>query len=81
MNQVKGEPEYYEGLSKLVSVIVYDDTPIGTWKDYLHLVNLNVSDEQCNKVNVPEEWEGVYNVKWERSINIRSRNLPNGITC
>ena len=32
--------------------------------------------KQGNKVNVPEEWDGVYNVKWERSINI-NRNLPN----
>ena len=72
----KGEPEYYEGLSKLVSVIVYDDTPIGIGKITILGELKSYFDEQGNKVNVPEEWEGVYNVKWERSINI-NRNLPN----
>ena len=72
----RGEPQYYEGISKLVSVIVYDDTPIGIGKITILGELKSYFDANGNKVNVPEEWEGVYNVKWERSINI-NRNLPN----
>jgi len=72
----RGEPEYYEGISKLVSVIVYDDTPIGIGKITILGELKSYFDVNGNKVNVPEEWEGVYNVKWERNINI-NRNLPN----
>jgi len=72
----RGEPQYYEGISKLVSVIVYDDTPIGIGKITILGELKSYFDTNGNKVNVPEEWEGVYNVKWERSINI-NRNLPN----
>ena len=72
----RGEPQYYEGISKLVSVIVYEDTPIGIGKITILGELKSYFDEQGNKVDVPENWKGVYNVKWERSINI-NRNLPN----
>lgn len=72
----RGEPQYYEGISKLVSVIVYDDTPIGIGKITILGELKSYFDANGNKVNVPEEWDGIYNVKWERSINI-NRNLPN----
>jgi hypothetical protein len=56
-----GNPEYYEGNSKVVAVYVYPTltafgpatiTVLGQLKD------------------VPQEWNGLYSVKWERQINI-----------
>jgi hypothetical protein len=71
-----GSPEYYEGLSKLVSVHVYDDTPIGIGKitilgELKEYVNGNGS-----VVPIPSDWAGVYNVKWEKSFKI-NKNISN----
>lgn len=71
-----GIPEYYEGVSKVVSIHVYDDTPIGTatvtilaeLKEYLDI------DGQVR--SIPEEWRGRYNLKWERQVQV-NRKLPN----
>ena len=71
-----GTPEYYEGLSTLISVHVYPDTPIGIGK----ITILGELKEYINQngtlVPVPEDWKGVYNVKWEKTFKI-NRNLSN----
>jgi hypothetical protein len=65
-----GIPEYYEGVSKLVSVYIYEDTPIG-------LANITILgelkkyiDEDGIERDIPADWQGVYNVKWEREFKV-----------
>lgn len=70
-----GIPEYYEGISKLVAVYVYEDTPIGLGK-IIVLGELKEYDNNGVTQKVPDEWEGIYNVKWGRSFNI-NKNLAN----
>ena len=71
-----GVPEYYEGNSKLVSVHVYDDTPIGIGKiTVLGELKTYIGNDGAI-TDVPDEWKGVYNVKWEKSFNI-NKNLNN----
>src|SRR6056300_1669699 len=70
-----GIPEYYEGISKLVSVYVYNDTPIGLGKITI-LGELKEYDENGVKRPIPTEWQGAYNVKWERTFQI-NKNLAN----
>jgi len=70
-----GIPEYYEGNSKLVSVHVYDDTPIGVGKITI-LGELKDWNNNGVRSPIPSEWRGVYNLKWEREFNI-NKNLSN----
>ena len=70
-----GIPEYYEGNSKLVSVHVYDDTPIGIGKITI-LGELRTWNDNGIRTPLPQEWVGVYNLKWERTFNI-NKNLNN----
>jgi hypothetical protein len=72
----EGVPEYYEGNSKLISVHVYDDTPIGISKITILGELKNYVDDFGAVVPVPNEWKGVYNVKWEKSFQV-NRNLNN----
>lgn len=71
-----GIPEYYEGTSKLVSVHIYDDTPIGLGKITILGELKNYVNSNGAVVPVPEEWKGVYNVKWERTFKI-NKNINN----
>ena len=71
-----GIPEYYEGTSKLVSVHVYDDTPIGTGKITILGELKNYIDANGTVVPVPDEWKNIYNIKWERTFQI-NKNLSN----
>jgi copper chaperone CopZ len=71
-----GIPEYYEGTSKLVSVHVYDDTPIGLGKITILGELKNYVDGNGSVIPVPSEWKGVYNVKWERTFKV-NKNLNN----
>ena len=65
-----GIPEYYEGTSKIISVHIYDDTPIGDatitilgeLKEYL--------DDGKVVRDIPDEWKGVYNVKWQKAVKV-----------
>jgi len=66
----EGIPEYYEGVSKLVSVHVYEDTPIGQGKITILGELERYIDEQGIEREVPDEWKGVYNVKWERTFRV-----------
>jgi hypothetical protein len=71
-----GIPEYYEGLSKLISVHVYQDTPIGIGKITILGELETYIDDNGFVQSVPDDWKGVYNVKWERDIKI-NKNIPN----
>jgi len=72
----EGIPEYYEGLSKLVTAHVYQDTPIGIGKITILGELETYIDEYGVVSQVPEEWVGIYNVKWEKEIKI-NKNIPN----
>jgi hypothetical protein len=72
----KGTPDYYEGLSSLVSVHVYPDTPIGIGKITVLGELKEYINENGTRLPVPTEWKGVYNVKWERTFKI-NRNIAN----
>jgi len=71
----EGIPEYYEGNSKLVSVHIYDDTPIGIGKITI-LGELKFWNNNGVQAPIPTEWQGVYNLKWEREFQI-NKNLSN----
>lgn len=71
-----GVPEYYEGISKLVSVHVYEDTPIGIGKITI-LGELKTYEDASGVIrDIPTEWRGAYNVKWEKTFQI-NKNLTN----
>ena len=62
-SSLNGEPfvtEYYEGTSKVVAVYIYPDTAYGN-------CNITILGEAKD---VPIEWEGIYNVKWQRQIRL-----------
>ena len=71
-----GIPEYYEGTSKLVAVYVYEDTPIGLGKVTILGEAKTYIDTNGNTQDVPDEWKGIYNLKWERTFQI-NRLLSN----
>jgi len=65
----KGIPEYYEGISSLIAVYIYNDTPIGLGKITV-LGELKKYDDNGVIRDVPNQWKGTYNVKWERTFQI-----------
>lgn len=66
---------YQEGLARVISIEVYDDTPVGP-------AMITILGEAAHDINgrpVPAEWRGTYNVKWQKLINIepfRANNTP-----
>ena len=71
-----GVPEYYEGTSKVVSVYVYQDTPIGQATiTVLGELKTYVDGDGVTQT-IPDEWKDVYNVKWEKTFKV-NRLLPN----
>jgi len=72
----EGIPEYYEGLSKLISIHVYANTPIGIGKITILGELERYIDETGLEKEVPDIWQDVYNVKWESEIKI-NKNVPN----
>ena len=70
-----GIPEYYEGISKLIAVYIYEDTPIGLGKITV-LGELKQYVDNGVIRDVPNEWKGAYNVKWEKTFQI-NKNLAN----
>ena len=75
---VGGEPivtEYYEGVSKVVSVYVYPDTTFGPATITI-LGEVSSYDNNGLTTPIPLDWEGKYNVKWQRQVNINPA-LPN----
>jgi hypothetical protein len=70
-----GIPEYYEGISKVIAVYVYNDTPIGQAQITV-LGELKTYLDGDAVLNIPDEWKGVYNVKWQKSFKV-NKLLPN----
>jgi len=73
LTDVNGNPvftqpikNYQEGLARVVSFEVYDDTPPGP--AVLTILGELAFDSDGNRV--PDEWIGTYNVKWQRTVNI-----------
>jgi hypothetical protein len=71
-----GIPEYYEGLSKVIAVYIYEDTPIGLGKITILGEAKTYIDENGNTQDIPDDWKGIYNLKWERTFQI-NRLLSN----
>jgi hypothetical protein len=71
-----GIPEYYEGLSKIVAVYIYEDTPIGNAKITVLGELKTYIDADGVTQPIPDEWAGIYNLKWEREFKI-NRLLSN----
>ena len=70
LNGVPFVTEYYEGVSKVVSVYIYPDTAYGPCTLTI-LGELNqFVDSNGITTTVPLEWENKYNVKWEKQINV-----------
>ena len=65
-----GVPEYYEGLSKVIAVYIYEDTPIGNAKITVLGELKTYIDADGIVQPIPDEWAGIYNVKWEREFKI-----------
>jgi hypothetical protein len=65
----EGIPEYYEGTSKVVSLYIYPDTAFGPCTITI-LGELKEYNVNGIKVPIPSNWEGTYNVKWEKQINV-----------
>ena len=65
-----GIPEYYEGLSKLVAVHIYEDTPIGIANITILGELKTYLDSEGNIQSIPEEWKGIYNVKWQKEFKV-----------
>jgi len=69
-NGVPFVTEYYEGVSKVVSVYVYPDTSFGECTiTILGEVN-QYEDGNGMLTPIPLDWEGKYNVKWQKTINV-----------
>jgi hypothetical protein len=65
-----GVPEYYEGISKVIAVYIYEDTPIGNAKITILGELKTFVDDNGITQDIPEQWRDVYNVKWERDFQI-----------
>jgi len=63
-----GVPEYYEGISKVIAVYIYEDTPIGNAKITILGELKTYIDSDGIKQSVPDDWKNVYNVKWEKTF-------------
>lgn len=62
--------EYYEGVSKVVSVYIYPDTAYGACTlTILGELSQYVDENGITQI-VPVDWENKYNVKWQKSINV-----------
>ena len=66
----EGIPEYYEGTSKVVAVYIYPDTSFGPCTITI-LGELKEYYSNNGVLNpVPGNWEGTYNVRWQKQINV-----------
>ena len=63
----QGIPQYYEGTSKVVAVYVYEDTPIGD-AEITVLGELKQYFDGTELKDIPVEWKGIYNVKWQKNF-------------
>jgi hypothetical protein len=72
----KGTPDYYEGNSVVLSTHVYNDIAVGPGKITILGELKEYEDVDGVKRPIPKEWDGAYNVKWEKEIYI-NKNEPN----
>ena len=70
-----GVPEYYEGTSKVIAVYIYPDTTYGPCTITI-LGELSQYNNNGIVTPVPPNWEGQYNVRWQKNINVNPA-LPN----
>ena len=64
----RGVPDYYEGNSVVLSTHIYETTPVGPAKiTILGELKEYVDDDGILRP-IPAEWEGAYNVKWEKNF-------------
>jgi hypothetical protein len=68
--------EYYEGVSKVVSVYIYPDTAYGPCTLTILGELSQYEDTNGITIPVPSNWENQYNVKWTKTINVNP-NLAN----
>ena len=72
-SSLNGSPfvtEYYEGVSKVVSVYIYPDTAYGPCTLTI-LGELNAYEDVNGLIKpIPADWENKYNVKWQKTINV-----------
>jgi len=77
-----GNPVFIEAIkylgdkpSRHISIEVYGDTPAGEGK----LTILGSAENLADGTEIPEEWKGLYNVKWERNVFIdpQEKNVDN----
>jgi hypothetical protein len=77
-----GNPVFIEAIkylgdkpSRHISIEVYGDTPAGEGK----LTILGSAEDLADGTEIPEEWKGLYNVKWERNVFIdpQEKNVDN----
>ena len=66
----RGVPDYYEGNSIVLSSHVYEKTPVGPAKITILGELRDYFDEDGIKRPIPSDWEGAYNVKWEKEFYI-----------
>lgn len=64
-----GPEEYYEGVSKPVAVYVYDDTAFGPCTITI-LGELKQYEIDGVKYDIPDEWKGRPNVRWQARLNV-----------
>jgi hypothetical protein len=61
---------YYEGTSILVSMHIYDETPIGIGKITVLAEAKTYINSNGDNAPIPDAWQGSYNIKWERDVKI-----------
>ena len=66
----RGIPDYYDGNSVVLSIHVYDDIPVGPGKITILGELKEYKDGQGITRPIPKEWDGAYNVKWEKEVYI-----------
>jgi hypothetical protein len=72
-SSVNGESfisEYYEGVSKVVSVYVYPDTTYGPCTLTILGELSEYQDSNGVTLPVPLDWENKYNIKWQKQIDV-----------
>jgi hypothetical protein len=62
--------EYYEGVSKVVAIYVYTDTAYGPAQITILGEAKYYLDQNNIRQEIPSEWKGIYNVKWQRNLTI-----------
>jgi len=73
VSNINGETfttEYYEGVSKVVSVYVYPETAYGPCTITILGELISYYDDNGLLSPIPLEWQGTYNLKWQKQINV-----------